>query len=83
MKEPFDVEFDNRVYAIFPEEDNTYTVFKDGLEYMKLQQDTEGVWIRLDLDTDTPLFEEDTEANEIGKAILAYEPEPDEDQDQE
>lgn len=79
MQEPFDIEFGNVVYAVFPEEDNIYTIFKDGVEYIKIQKDTEEQWLQLDPETETPLFGENAEANQLGKAILAYVPEVEED----
>ena len=74
MQEPFDIEIHTTTYSVFPEENNTYTIFKEGEEYMKLQKDTDEQWLRLDLDTDALLFEENDEANRIGKAIAAYLP---------
>ena len=73
MKEPFDVQVGNIEYAVFPEEDETYTIFKEGVEDLKIQKDTEGVWLRLDPDTDMTLFEENEEINSIGREIAAYE----------
>ena len=84
MKEPFDIELGDVVYAIFPEENDVYTIFKDGAEYMKIQKDTESEWLRLDPETDIPLFDENEEANQIGKQILEYkEPEEDEEDEEE
>ncbi len=74
MKEPFDIELGNISYAIFPEEDDTYVVFKEGIEYMKIQKDTEGQWLKLDPDTDLTIFDENEEANKIGEQILKYPP---------
>lgn len=41
MIEPFDIEIGELTYAVFPEEDEIYTIFKDGIEYVKIQKDTE------------------------------------------
>lgn len=71
MKEPFDLELDGLVYSVFPEEEDTYTIFKDGVEYVKIQKDEES-WIKLDEETDLPIFTEDAEVNKIGRAISAY-----------
>ena len=79
MKEPFDIELGNDVYAVFPEEDDIYTIFKDGQEYLKIQKDTENEWLRLDPDTDAPLFEGNEEASKLGRLIAQYVPEPEED----
>lgn len=72
MKEPFDIEIFNRSYAVFPEEDDTYTIFKEGIEYLHIQKDTETTWLKLDPETGTPLFGLDEEVNLIGKAINDY-----------
>ncbi|MES3016803.1 MAG: hypothetical protein V4721_03445 [Bacteroidota bacterium] len=69
MQEPFDIFIGSTVYSVFPEEDNTFTIFKEGKEYTQLQKDTEGVWLKMDYETGLPLFEEDAEINEIGKHI--------------
>lgn len=71
MKEPFDLELDGLLYSVFPEEDDTYTIFKDGVEYIKIQKDEES-WIKLDEETDLPIFTEDAEVDKIGEAITAY-----------
>ncbi|QNL47746.1 hypothetical protein H8S90_13025 [Olivibacter sp. SDN3] len=71
-KEPFDVTFNDVDYAVFPEEDNTYTIFKDGVEYIKIMKDTESSWLKLDPETELPRFEADDEINAIGKEIIAY-----------
>jgi hypothetical protein len=72
MIEPFDIEIGEIVYAIFPEEDEMYTIFKDGIEYVKIQKDTEGIWLKLDPETEMPMFGNDEEINNIGKGIVLY-----------
>jgi len=52
-----------------------YTIFKDGIEYVKIQKDTEQQWIKLDHETETPTFETDAEVNMIGKEIIIYQAE--------
>ena len=69
MNEPFDITLAGIIYSIFPEEDEIYTVFKNGEEYMKIQKDTEGHWLKLDPDSELPLFEENDEVNQIGRQI--------------
>jgi hypothetical protein len=69
MKEPFDIEIGDIVYSVFPEEEETYTIFKTGAEHLKIQKDGEGSWLKLDPDTDITIFEEDDEVNRIGVAI--------------
>ncbi|MCX2478541.1 hypothetical protein OQY15_05525 [Pedobacter sp. MC2016-15] len=82
MQEPFDITIGEIDYAIFPEGNDTYVVFKDGKEYVQIQKDTESQWLKLDPETALPLFEEDEEINAIGGEILAYVPEV-EDEDEE
>lgn len=71
MKEPFDIELEGVIYSVFPEEEETYTIFKEGVEHVKIQKDEES-WIKLDAETDLPIFSEDIEVNKIGKAIAEY-----------
>lgn len=73
MKEPFDIEILDRSYAVFPEENDTYTIFKEGIEYLQIQKDTETTWLKLDPETGVPLFGLDEEVNLIGKAISEHE----------
>jgi len=72
-KEPFDIEWNGIDYAVFPEEENVYTIFKDGQEYIKIIKDTENSWMRLDSETELPRFEADDEINALGKLIIATE----------
>ena len=84
MQEPFDITIGEIDYAIFPEGNDTYVVFKDGKEYEQIQKDTESQWLKLDPETALPLFEEDEEINAIGREIMAYVPEiEEEDEDEE
>lgn len=80
MQEPFDITIGNKDYAIFPEGNDIYVVYKDGKEYVHIQKDTEEQWLKLDDETALPLFEPNEEINAIGKAIMAYVPE-EEDED--
>lgn len=82
MQEPFDITIGDVDYAIFPEGNDTYVVFKDGKEYVQIQKDTESQWLKLDAETAIPLFEENEEINAIGREIAAYVPE-EEEQDEE
>jgi hypothetical protein len=75
MEEPFDVEIGTITYAVFPEEDGMYTIFKDGIEYLTIQKDTEKEWLKLDPETDMPLFGVDPEVNAIGREIVIYQAE--------
>ncbi|MES2829146.1 MAG: hypothetical protein V4687_13365 [Bacteroidota bacterium] len=83
MQQPFDLHIKNIDYAVFPEGEDTYVIFKDGLEYVTIQKDTDLQWIKLDAETGTPVFETDDEINSIGKEILAHVPEEEEEGDDE
>ncbi|MFD2163616.1 hypothetical protein ACFSJU_14495 [Paradesertivirga mongoliensis] len=81
MQQPFDIELGGVIYSVFPEEEDVYTIFKEGEEYIKIQKDTDQHWLKLDDETDLPLFTEDQEVDNIGRAISEYkEEETDEDQ---
>lgn len=82
LQEPFDVLVGGVVYSVFPEEDNVYTIFKAGTEFGKIEKDTDNVWLLLDPETDTPLFDNNTEVDAIGQAITNYVPEEDDDEDE-
>lgn len=75
MQQPFDIHLLNIDYAVFPEGNDTYVIFKDGKEYVSIQKDTDLQWIKLDAETGTPIFETNEEINAIGREILAYVPE--------
>lgn len=72
MIEPFDVELNGFTYSVFPEGEDIYAIFKEGVEYIKIQKDTEAHWLKLDPETEMPLFDNDEETNQIGREIEAY-----------
>jgi hypothetical protein len=74
MHEPFDISLGGTIYSVFPEEDNIYTIFKEGMEYVKIQKDEER-WLKLDPLTEMPRFEDDEEVNRIGAEINLSKPE--------
>ena len=78
MQEPFDITISNIDYAVFPEGNDTYVIFKEGKEYLQIQKDTDSQWLKLDPETALPLFGEDEEVNAIGREIIAYVPEEEE-----
>ena len=80
MQDPFDILVSGVVYSVFPEEDNVYTIFKAGVEFGKIEKDTEEHWLKLNPETELPLFDNDAEVNQIGQAITNYVP-LDEDED--
>lgn len=58
------------IYEVIPEEDDVYTIFKDGIEHLQLIQHSSGKWLRLDYKTDEPIIEENHEVDLIGQIIL-------------
>ena len=70
MQEPFDIEIDDVVYSVFPDEKDTYTIFKEGKEYLQIIKDTETNWLKLHPETGLPLFGMDEEVNLIGAEIM-------------
>lgn len=83
MQQPFDIEIGEINYAIFPEGNDTYVVYKDGKEYAQIQKDSAAQWIKFDKETALPVFEYDEEINQIGQLISEYKEEPEEDEDEE
>lgn len=69
MKEPFDIEIGEIVYSVFPDEEDTYTIFKEGKEYLQIIKDTGTNWLKLHPETGLPLFGMDEEVNLIGAEI--------------
>jgi hypothetical protein len=72
MNEPFDLEINGIIYSVFPEGEDIYAIFKEGIEYVKIQKDTEAHWLKLDPETEIPLFDNDEEVNAIGREIEGY-----------
>ena len=78
MQQPFDIQIGNVDYAVFPEGNDTYVIFKNGKEYVSIQKDSESQWLKLDPESALPQFEPDEEVNAIGREIEAYVPEEEE-----
>jgi hypothetical protein len=83
MQQPFDIEIGFINYAIFPEGNDTYVVFKDGKEYLQIQKDAASQWIKFDKETGLAQFEPDEEVNQLGQLIENYKEEPEVDDDEE
>lgn len=83
MQEPFDIQIGDINYAVFPEGNDIYVIFKEGKEYAHIQKDTDLQWLKLDPETALPLFEVDEEINNIGREILAFQPEEEEEESEE
>lgn len=79
--QPFDLLLNEINYAVFPEGNETYTIYKDGKEYLQIQKDDGEQWIKFDNETGTPVFEPDEEVNALGKLIAAHQEEPEEDEE--
>lgn len=69
LQEPFDIEIENIVYSVFPDEKDAYTIFKEGKEYIQIIKDTETTWLKLSPETGLPLFGMDEEVDVIGQEI--------------
>lgn len=72
MNQPFDIELNALNYAIFPEGNDVYVVFKEGKEYIQIQKDAAQQWIKFDKETALPIFELDVEVNTLGQLIDDY-----------
>lgn len=70
MNDPFDIEIYGVIYSVFPEEKDTYTIFKEGKEYVQIMRDTDSNWLKTDPQSGIPLFGMDEEVNAIGARIL-------------
>nr|WP_068890194.1 hypothetical protein [Pedobacter panaciterrae] len=81
MQQPFDISIGDIDYAVFPEGNDTYVIFKNGKEYAHIQKDTDLQWLKLDPETAIPVFEIDEEINNIGREIMAYVPEEEDEED--
>jgi len=82
MQQPFDIEIGETNYAIFPEGNDTYVVYKEGKEYAHIQKDDASQWIKFDKETAIPIFEYDEEVNQIGQLIEAYKEDPEDDEEE-
>jgi hypothetical protein len=82
MQDPFDLLVNGIVYSVFPEENNVYTIFKAGTEFGKIEKDTDNVWLKLNPETETPMFDNDAEVDAIGQAITNYVPEEEDEDDE-
>jgi len=72
LQEPFDIEIDGVLYSVFPDEKDTYTIFKEGIEYVQMIRDNETNWLKLNIETGMPMFGMDEEINLIGQEINKF-----------
>lgn len=78
--QPFDLELNQISYAVFPEGNETYTIYKEGKEYLQIQKDEGEQWIKFDEETGTHVFDYDDEVNQLGKLIEYYKENPEEEE---
>lgn len=71
MDDSFYIKVNGTVYEIIPEED-TYTIFKGGIEYTQILKNKNSKWMRIDYKTDLPIVEENKEVEDIGRLIDRY-----------
>ncbi len=71
MDDSFYIKVNGTVYEIIPEED-TYTIFKGGIEYTQILKNKNNKWMRIDYKTDLPIVEENKEVEDIGRLIDRY-----------
>lgn len=71
MDDSFYIKVNGTVYEIIPEED-TYTIFKGGIEYTQILKNKNKKWMRIDYKTDLPIVEENKEVEDIGRLIDRY-----------
>ncbi len=69
MEESFHFKLRGEIYEVITEEDNTYTIFKMGIEYLQLVKYINNKWLRIDYKTDQPIIEENHEVDELGEII--------------
>ena len=72
MDESFFIKVNGIIYEIIPEEEGTFTIFKDDAEYMKMLRNKNKKWMRIDYKTDEPILEENKEVEDVGRLIDRY-----------
>lgn len=69
MDESFFIKVNGIIYEIIPEEEGTFTIFKDDAEYMQMLRNKNKKWMRIDYKTDEPILEENKEVEDVGRLI--------------
>jgi hypothetical protein len=69
MDESFYAKINGLIYEIILEEGQTYTVFKEGEEYIQILRNRNKKWMRIDYKTDLPIIEINDEVEDLGKAV--------------
>lgn len=72
MDDSFFIKVNGIIYEIIPEEEGTFTIFKDDAEYMQMLRNKNKKWMRIDYKTDEPILEENKEVEDVGRLIDRY-----------
>ena len=72
MDESFFIKVNGIIYEIIPEEEGTFTIFKDDAEYMQMLRNKNKKWMRIDYKTAEPILEENKEVEDVGRLIDRY-----------
>jgi len=72
MDESFFIKVNGIIYEIIPEDEGTFTIFKDDAEYMQMLRNKNKKWMRIDYKTDEPILEENKEVEDVGRLIDRY-----------
>lgn len=72
MDESFFIKVNGIIYEVIPEEEGTFTIFKDDAEYMQMLRNKNKKWMRIDYKTDEPILEENKEVEDVGRLIDRY-----------
>ncbi len=70
--EPFYFKLGTAIYEVIVEEDEVYTIFKNGMEYIQIMRNRNLKWLRIDYKTDLPIIEENEEVDSIGRVIVKF-----------
>lgn len=65
----FYMKVNGTIYEVVPEEGDTFTIFKGGIEYTQMLRNSNKKWMRIDYKTDLPIIEENKEVEDIGRLI--------------
>jgi hypothetical protein len=69
MEESFYAKINGIIYEIIPEEDQVFTVFKQGDEHLQMLKNKNNKWMRIDYKTDLPIVEINDEVEDLGRLI--------------
>ncbi|WAC42092.1 hypothetical protein [Pedobacter sp. SL55] len=72
MEDSFHFKLRGEIYEVVAEEDNTFTIFKMGEEYLLITKLRGKKWVRIDYKTDEPVIEENDEVEDLGSIIERF-----------